>query len=146
MNYRKATIWDAVRIVEMWNEMISEVPYLKDTNADPERFYFHILGRIKDPNHSVIVAESNKEIVGFITGYMTKADYSDKLVGFCDNAFVDKKYMGGKVYFDLIAQIYESGVKAGAQEVKFQQKYSPMLLKVWEGRNLNRDIWFSRWR
>ena len=129
---RKANIWDAVKISELWQQMTDEVPYLKSNNPDKERFYLQLLVRIKHPHHCIIVAESAGEIIGFITGYLTNAEYSDKVIGFCDNAFCDPRYRGHNVYFKMIDELYSEGVRAGAKEMDFQFRYDPNLVKVWQ--------------
>lgn len=132
MQIRQATVWDAVKITEMWRQSMTEIAHMKGTERDPESFYLHIMVAIKHPDHRVLVAEEDGELIGFVTGFITREEFSNSVVGLCDNAFVVPDRRGKKVYFDLMNRLQMEGIILGASKFKFQFRYDPAKVKVWE--------------
>ncbi len=135
MIIRRATIWDAQKIVEMWALMQDEVD-LHNRRADDiqkERFYVALVVKLYRKENVVLVAEDRNKIVGFIMGHSYYVEYGmSELIGMCDHLYVYPEYRGKCVMTDLVAQLLSDGKTMGMKLCEFITVYDPRLVKIWE--------------
>lgn len=139
INYRKATIWDIHTLTDMWAKMMDEVKLVGRCADDEQRerfFLGHIL-KLKSNDCYTIIAEDDGKPVGFVTGYIHYYEYgSSKLIGTCDNLYVEPKYRtpGGKISLKLVDDLIYWVNSMGAEEYEFLTKYNEREIKVWKRR------------
>jgi GNAT superfamily N-acetyltransferase len=133
---RQATVWDAQKIAELWGKLVDELGIEgRDGGIDEqERFYLNILVRIKKEDSCVVVIEDDEnEIVGFASTDYTYYKYgTDRLVGLCDNIYINKEYRNKNLMNPMIDWMITYGKKVGMTEMQFETVYNPSLIKVWE--------------
>ena len=132
---RQATIWDTNRISKLWGKLLDEVKIDgKSGNIkEQERFYIHLLARIKKDDSCVIVTEIDGEVVGFASTDYHYAKYgSENLIGLCDNIYIEKEYRNKNLMNPMIDWMITYGKSYGMKEMQFETVYNPSLIKFWE--------------
>ncbi len=135
INYREATVWDAMYITVLWTRMMEEVkvPNRNATNGEQERFFLKLMVKIKDKSSYVMVAEKEKKLIGFVTSYLYYCDCgTSDLICHCDNIYINKEHRDGQTLDKFIDSVINWGKTNKATEVEFLSVYKSELLKVWE--------------
>lgn len=120
VNIRRAVVWDARAIVDLWAKQMIEAPIFMCSANENElkRFYIHIIYRIE--RDVVFVAEIDKKVIGYISGNMMVRPFgSSHPIGFCENLYIEKEYRSLKLLNDLCNSVIEETVKLGAKELQF---------------------------
>lgn len=96
MNYIKATIWDCMDIVRLWQKMVDEMPTLKKRNPKAEYFLIKVVNHFNKVHDidkpTIILAKDKEKIVGFYYTYFVRDEYSDNLKGFGECNYVEPEY------------------------------------------------------
>jgi GNAT superfamily N-acetyltransferase len=132
---RQATIWDAEKIARLWGKLIEEVNIEgKDgSEKEQEKFFIHLLARIKKDDSCVLVIEIDNEIVGFATIDYFYCKYgSENMIGLCDNIYIEKEHRNKNLMTPMIDWMITYGKSYGMTEVQFETVYDPSLIKVWK--------------
>jgi hypothetical protein len=132
---KKATIFDAVRISDLWVELMKEVniPNRKYDDTEKQRFFLHLVSRIAKVTDLILVAKKRKKIIGFMTSYLRKLPYGNSnLIMTVDNVYIESRYRTGALFEDLIFRTAKFFKSNKAQEVNFETVYNPKLTEFWQ--------------
>lgn len=135
MEIRKATVWDAQRISELWALMMHEIEILNRVADEKERekFFLHLLIRIKGDNGFILVAVDNGEIIGFLDGYTHYYEYgTSDLIGTCESVYLKPEHRSKGIAKKLIDEAIEFAKDKYVKEMEFLTKYDPKIIKAWE--------------
>ncbi len=125
---RKATIWDAVAIVNMWGAMIDEIKIPNRKGNKNERTKYltvvnHLLGNAK----GIFLIEKDK---GFISGRMAPIELGvDGIIGYIDYLYVKPEYRNSKVGHELGRTMEAMLMNNGASEINIVTAYDSQLIK-----------------
>ncbi len=134
---RKAKIWDVPEITEMWAAMQNEVaiPRRYADDVQKERFYFSLVGKLYRNDWSILVAEEDGKLIGFIMGNVQYFEYgTSDLIGNCDHVYVYPDHRGNSLMDKLIEQLLLIGKKAGVKSCEFITVYDTKLIEIWKHR------------
>lgn len=131
---RQATLFDAVKISKLWGELVEETPLdYSGSIEEQEKFFLHLLPRIRKEDSLILVAEEDGEIVGFSTIDYRFFQYgTDESFGLCDNIYINKEYRGKDLMRPMIDWMTNYGKGLEVREVQFETVYDSALIKVWE--------------
>jgi phosphinothricin acetyltransferase len=112
---RKASLKDLKEITEIYNHAILTTVATFDTEPKTnkeQKKWFEEHG----PKNPIIVAEIDKEIVGFasLSKYSTRCAYSDTAE---ISVYVKEKYQGKSIGKQLMKEIVDAGEKAGLHAI-----------------------------
>ncbi len=133
--YRKATIWDAGTLANMWAETLEENDTsFQTTDGDEfEKLYLNVMYNIKSLQHYTWVLEVDGVVKGFVTGYVHAIvwGYPD-LIGHLDCVYVDPEYRG-KDYGDKLMESFKAWAKEmGATLLTAETGHEARLAKIWK--------------
>ena len=135
--YRRATVWDAYAIADMWELEMNEMK-MSGRHCDSiekEKFLIGTLIRINDKTGTkfVLVAEHNKRIISFITGGVTLKEFgTSKVIGYCEHRYTYTKYRSKGVSSKLLNHLIDILIKQKAKELEFITKYDERLVKIYK--------------
>lgn len=132
---REANVWDAYRITELWSKMQEEIkPINREYSIrEQEIFLLSLFVKIKNGWHSVVVAERDGTIIGFITTSLRYYELApDRLVGVCDNLYILPEHRGGKTSDRLLEYVINYGKSYKMKEMEFITVYDERLVKIWQ--------------
>lgn len=136
MIYRRATIWDAESITKLWDSMHDEVDIneaIREEYSNTESMFIHMITRVKLDNWVVLVAEKDKEIVGFIMGLVRYPDYNQcHIIGTCEAMYVKPEHRKQGIHNELIDTIIAEARKKGATQFELIGTYASHLIKFWD--------------
>ena len=139
--YRRATVWDAPAIADMWELEMEEMQMLGRycDAVEKEKFFVSLVTRIKTPDVNIVyVAEKDKKLISFILGYIYRNNYgSSDLIGFCEHRYVYPEYRKTKVATKLLAILKDMGIRMGAEQFEFVVPYREGLVKVYKRMGYN---------
>jgi hypothetical protein len=139
LTYRKASVFDAVVITDMWGKMMKEStahPYIMTRNQDLELFCMRLIPKIYDDNWVIIMADDGDKSVGFRMLEKMDAPYNDGLTVLrIDSLYIEPEYRNGEAteYFSKAhkEQIEELETDMNVDEIEFTTAYEPSLVRFW---------------
>lgn len=140
MLIRNATKRDIQSIIELVRQMVDyhqviDRYYKTYSNYDSRKITSHYISLIEDRNTKIIVAEENKEVIGYFMGTIEKASqYAlPKEIGVIFDAFIKKEYrnkgVGKKIFKELLEWFKKKKVKHIELTVDARNKIG---LRVWK--------------
>ena len=127
---RKAELWDAERITELWGKMMEEIEG-GDWTAN-ESFFVSCIYKIKNADYLTLVVEEDDYIIGFLQGYITNVEYKTELKGFCDNLYIEPEYRKKGIAHALVEESTEWGYRRGVSTIDFITVYDDRVIKAWK--------------
>ena len=63
MEYREATVWDAIEVTRLWEKMMVELDFYPIDRLDSELFLFTYLSILKSGKGCIFVAEEGGKLI-----------------------------------------------------------------------------------
>lgn len=116
MNVRLMAERDIPKVVAMGADMHAESQY-RGMDYDP--YVCHALAEavIQDPNQIALVAETDGEVVGMISGYVAPFYFGSDLMAADRILYVMPEYRGSSAFIRLVKAFCEWATEEGARQV-----------------------------
>lgn len=132
ITYRQATLWDAHKIVELWEAMRGEIDIQKYHEPDKETYFITLMAHLKNPTSCVIIAQEDEKIIGFISGHVRTESYNNNiLIGFCEDIYILPEYRGTEIKEKLLTAILVNAEYHKCNKLEFITAYDERLAKIW---------------
>jgi GNAT superfamily N-acetyltransferase len=136
MIIRKATVWDAQKIAEMWKDMHEEINKredIKKEHGDIKTAFLRFIIKIESLDWNVLVAEQDGDILGFISGFVHYPEYSQvHILGTCENLYVAPWCRGRGIHKNLVDELRAWGESKKATQFEFGGTFSERAIKFWD--------------
>jgi len=136
MLIRFATWLDTMAITVMWLKMHQEVTKRKallEENSNDKNLFVQVLSRVEDPNWTVLIAEKEGEVAGFVMGKVYWPPYNKcHIIGACEALYVYPEHRDNIIYKQLVYNLKEEVEKKGATEFELTCPYDKRFLDFYD--------------